>query len=186
MSIPPPTNSQVRVCRCCQETKSLEMFYKQGIYIAAVCSACAATLPEVPASKKRCSRCLEVKELNTFNFVKGKPHSYCRACQRQYRNSRHSSPKRRDENLRRNYGITSSEYEVMLSQQGGVCAACNQPETAIDPYTRQTKKLAVDHCHETGQIRELLCETCNKVLGYIEKDPQRVDMLLQYLRRHSN
>ncbi len=72
----------------------------------------------------------------------------------------------------------------MLAQQGGVCAACNQPETAIDPYTRQIKKLAVDHCHETGQIRELLCETCNKILGNIEKDPQRVDKLLKYLKGH--
>lgn len=186
MNNPLSNNAQVRVCRCCQETKSLEMFFKQGIYIATVCSACVASLPEVPASKKRCSRCLEIKELGAFNFVKGKPHSYCRACQRQYRNGRHSSPKRRDENLRRNYGITSSEYDVMLSQQGGVCAACLQPETAIDPYTRQTKKLAVDHCHETGQIRELLCETCNKILGYIEKEPQRVGLLLEYLKRHSN
>ncbi len=42
----------------------------------------------------------------------------------------------------------------MLFQQGGVCATCRQPETAIDPYTKQTKKLAVNHWHETGQIRQ--------------------------------
>lgn len=186
MSVLPPSSSRGRVCRCCQEEKSLEFFYGQGIYIATICLACAATLPQVPDGKKRCSRCLEVKELDAFNVVKGRPYSYCRICHHQYRNSRHDSPKRRDENLRRNYGITSIEYEVMFSRQRGVCAACKQPETAIDPYTKTAKKLAVDHCHETGQIRELLCETCNKILGYIEKDPQRVAMLQKYLKRHNN
>ncbi len=186
MSISQPIDNQRRLCRCCQETKSAKEFYKQGVYIATVCWACAATLPEVPTTMKRCSRCLEVKELPAFNFVKGKPHSYCRDCQHQYRNSRHDPHKRRDENLRRNYGIASAEYEAMLARQGGVCAACGQPEIATDPYTKQTKNLAVDHCHVTGQIRELLCETCNKILGYIEKDPRRVDLLLEYLKRHNN
>jgi hypothetical protein len=66
----PPNSTQSRVCRCCQEKKGLEFFYSRGIYTATVCLACAATLPEVPDSHKRCSRCLEVKELGAFNFVK--------------------------------------------------------------------------------------------------------------------
>ena len=185
MDILSSNSRQRKICRYCQQEKSLDSFKQQGIYVAAVCLTCTEALPPVPNGMKRCSRCLEIKEISAFNMDRGKPYSYCRTCHRQYKNDRHDSEKRRDENLRRNYGITSEQYELMFLRQGGVCAACRRPETAIAPYTNKIRKLAVDHCHVTGLIRELLCETCNKLLGYLEKDPERVEMVVEYLKRHS-
>lgn len=63
--------------------------------------------------------------------------------------------------LMKQYGLTMAEYEVMLVRQNGVCAICQGP----DPDGRD---LAVDHSHETGRVRGLLCRSCNTMLGFIE------------------
>lgn len=55
------------------------------------------------------------------------------------------------------YGVTSEQYDQMLIGQGGVCAICGQP----DPR----RSLSVDHNHETGEVRGLLCDRCNTGLG---------------------
>jgi hypothetical protein len=74
----------------------------------------------------------------------------------------------------------------MFLTQGGVCAACGQPETTIDPRTKQVKNLQVDHCHETGKVRALLCKECNNALGLLHDDPDRIHLLLQYAEFHQS
>ncbi len=66
------------------------------------------------------------------------------------------------------YGITLLEYEEMLEMQGGVCAVCGEAET-VTTKLGGARLLSVDHCHETGRIRGLLCLRCNAVLGMLEK-----------------
>jgi hypothetical protein len=79
--------------------------------------------------------------------------------------------------------FTRGQYEEMLSKQGGVCAICRRLETAV-AKNGNTIKLAVDHCHETGIIRELLCSSCNKMLGHFDDDPERMERAAEYLREH--
>jgi hypothetical protein len=67
-----------------------------------------------------------------------------------------------------------AEYEEMLERQGGVCAIC-----ALPP--EQDRKLQVDHCHQTGKVRGLLCMKCNKGIGQLNDDPKRVAAALRYL-----
>jgi hypothetical protein len=66
----------------------------------------------------------------------------------------------RKRNYRQSYGITVEQYDVLSSQQNGVCAICGRP-----PVKR---RLAVDHNHTTGQIRGLLCIACNTLVGFWE------------------
>jgi hypothetical protein len=77
---------------------------------------------------------------------------------------------RRDWNLQRRYGIDAQEYDALLKEQGGVCAICKSPPSS--------KRLSVDHDHDTGTVRGLLCVRCNSrvewtqdnyaaVLGYL-------------------
>lgn len=73
----------------------------------------------------------------------------------------------------REYGITLAEYEAMLESQNGVCARCRKPPGAL--------RLAVDHDHETGRVRKLLCGPCNTWLGRLEAHRNRIQEDLMYL-----
>lgn len=72
----------------------------------------------------------------------------------------------------RKYGITEDEYQSLFNKQGGVCAICGGV-----PDTRW-KMLAVDHDHQTGKVRGLLCMVCNTMLGRLEN---RLEVTLKYL-----
>lgn len=86
--------------------------------------------------------------------------------------------KKRDRCLQRLYGITLREYDLMLELQEGGCAICGMtPE-------KNGKRLAVDHDHETGKVRELLCSRCNKTLGTLNDDPELCDLFKWYLQKH--
>ncbi len=61
------------------------------------------------------------------------------------------------------YGITVEQYDAMLRQQNGLCAICGRAPKRF--------RLAVDHDHETGEIRGLLCTRCNLGLGWFRDDP---------------
>lgn len=80
------------------------------------------------------------------------------------------------------YGITLEEYDQMLEDQDGVCAICRCPPT----YERNGKVLAlhVDHDHKTGEVRGLLCHTCNLGLGRFKDNPALLRDAAQYLEKH--
>lgn len=104
------------------------------------------------------------------------------AYQKQYRAA--NLRKAWNSNLQKYYGITADQYERMLEEQGHVCASCEGPETSVDPVTNKIRRLAVDHCHDTGAVRGLLCSSCNTGLGAFK---DRIDLLekgLRYLRKH--
>jgi len=86
----------------------------------------------------------------------------------------HTTRSDRNEYLIRRYGITSTEYEKILTSQGGTCAICGR-----NPRTR---RLAVDHDHRTGKVRGLLCWTCNKKVIGNRNDPAIFDAAAAYLR----
>lgn len=69
----------------------------------------------------------------------------------------------RDTNLRRLYGISLQTYEALLAHQNGVCALCES-----SPETSKGGVLTVDHNHQNGAIRGLLCTKCNLMLAMYE------------------
>lgn len=89
----------------------------------------------------------------------------------------------RDSRLLKNYGISDSEYNKMFDQQNGVCAICGKPETVLEPKTRNIGKLVVDHDHETGRVRGLLCRKCNLGLGALGDSREIVVNALKYLEK---
>ena len=76
--------------------------------------------------------------------------------------------------LKRKYGITLAHYDAMLALQGGVCAICGRKP-------RADIALHVDHDHETGAIRKLLCFPCNNLLGDVKDDPSLLRAAADYL-----
>ena len=81
------------------------------------------------------------------------------------------------------YGITPEQYTEMLVCQGGCCAICGHPETAINVGTNEIQKLAVDHCHITGKVRGLLCQDCNRGISKFHDDIKRLGNAIKYLTR---
>jgi hypothetical protein len=71
----------------------------------------------------------------------------------------------------------------MEAEQGGVCAICSRPETRPD-RSGNPQRLSVDHCHETGQVRGLLCHSCNITLGVARDDPEHLRAMADYVERH--
>ncbi len=100
------------------------------------------------------------------------------------RNYKMSKDAQRHYGLKRYYGISVADYAEMFRKQDGKCAICHKPEIGKDRHGN-IRVLAVDHCHATGAVRELLCYACNSMLGQAKDN---IDVLLagaEYLKKHS-
>jgi hypothetical protein len=159
-------------------------------------------------SEKFCSRCGKVKSADQFG-ARTTPSgsqtlkSYCHPCQKDYqterrrkglkrpswnaekfREDRAKNPDRyRAAAFRREYGIGISEYDRMVVAQGGVCAICGSPPKNVGHGSR---RLVVDHNHETGEVRGLLCGTCNSAIGLLGDDSEVIRAAARYVERRES
>lgn len=74
--------------------------------------------------------------------------------------------------LKKEYGLSLTAHDAMLSQQNGRCKICYE-----------ASPLVVDHCHKTGKVRGLLCEPCNRGLGHFKDEPRRLIAAKMYLEQ---
>lgn len=86
--------------------------------------------------------------------------------------------------LKSRYGLTPEQYRAILDSQDGLCCICRCPETLIDHRTKRPRRLAVDHRHDTGAVRGLLCAKCNKAIGLLKENPRTLLAACDYLLRH--
>jgi hypothetical protein len=70
-----------------------------------------------------------------------------------------------------------------LASQGGVCATCRRPETARDNRYGKRRRLSVDHNHQTGKVRGLLCTRCNHAIGLALERRDILLAMVAYLDR---
>ncbi len=118
---------------------------------------------------KFCAGCGQTKSVEKFYKRRSRPDgfaTYCRTCDIQ---------KTGRSRIKRKYGLAVAEYDDLLLKQHGRCAICKRL-----PYTK--KGLVVDHCHQTGAIRGILCSRCNSALGLLDDDPALLEQALEYLR----
>jgi hypothetical protein len=106
------------------------------------------------------------------------------AADAEYREQAKASARSRDKRAKRNgrlraeFGITADEYDSMLAAQGGVCAICG-----VSAADARGHRLHVDHCHDTGRVRGILCGNCNLGLGKFGDDAARLGRAVDYLVR---
>jgi len=77
------------------------------------------------------------------------------------------------------YGITHDDYNALLKKQGGVCAICGNQETIA--HNGKIVALSIDHDHPTNKVRGLLCGSCNRAIGLMKDDPERLMAAANYL-----
>jgi hypothetical protein len=81
---------------------------------------------------------------------------------------------RRKAEIKKLYGLEMAEYQHMLDAQCYKCAICMKPFC---------KTPHVDHCHETGEVRGLLCFNCNRAIGHLQNDIGIIQNAIAYLQR---
>ncbi len=84
---------------------------------------------------------------------------------------------RREQSLRKNYGIGATEYDAILARQGGGCAICGAGAGSLV----RGEHLHVDHCHDTGKVRGILCTNCNTGIGKFKDNTDRMARAIEYL-----
>ena len=132
---------------------------------------------DVPEGSKWCPDCEQVLDLSAFGRNAGNRcgvNSYCKPCHNaRTRRSKDAVGGERTYHLRRRYGITAEEADVMLADQGGLCGLCRAAPAAH-----------VDHDHATGAVRDLLCFNCNGGLGQFHDDPALLRAAARYVEAH--
>jgi hypothetical protein len=83
----------------------------------------------------------------------------------------------RKSNLKRKYNITPEEFDDMLEVQNNCCAICLEHKSSFDI------SLCQDHCHYTGRNRGILCNNCNRAIGLLGDDLEKLTNAVTYLSR---
>jgi hypothetical protein len=142
--------------------------------------------------KKFCSKCKFLTHIDNFYKQNGRPVSWCKACSKKDALRRYEKDKeawnirsrnwKRAHKLRNKeyyliyaYGITLEDYNKMFEEQQGCCAICGRHQSELK------RALAVDHSHETGKVRGLLCGKCNHALGNVNDDISILLSMIEYL-----
>jgi hypothetical protein len=129
----------------------------------------------------RCTECERLMQLTEqsreYHRIKKRTEQY-RAKSREYLKSVQTTIKYkqqvRESHLKRTYGITLEQHDRMRDDQANGCAICRK--TMDDDC-------AVDHCHTTGKVRGLLCDWCNKLLGFAKDDVSILQAAIDYLKK---
>ncbi len=130
----------------------------------------------------RCKNSCPTQEFGSYYHKvtkKYRPGYLCRACRaRKTADYRKKNPayrqKLRVQQIARKYGLSEVEYQKMSESQNHCCLACGK---------KPDYPLYVDHCHQSGRVRGLLCSGCNSALGMVEDSPNVLRNLAGYLER---
>lgn len=137
---------------------------------------------------QQCSHCLQMLPFDQFHRQRGKPNGYrshCKECRNKTYSENYATEAGRrtaQVNSWRSQGIkdmTIARYEEMVLDQNGRCAICQV--TAEE----NGRRLCVDHDHETGRVRALLCDHCNVGIGRFNDSPEMLEKALRYLQHHT-
>ena len=103
------------------------------------------------------------------------------------RNKPENKRRRKNTELKKLYGITIEQYERIVLEQNNKCAICNKENIKLNHPTHiKQASLVVDHNHETGFIRGLLCYTCNLAVGNLKDNLINAKSLVSYLEKEQN
>jgi len=158
-------------------------------------SGLPSILSVVSEAIKRCPKCEQEKVCSKFGKDKSKKtgfSSYCLDCakanrkinyaknpekEKQKLNKYYSSNKEKFREYSRKalYGVSVEKHKEMQTQQGHMCQICKTHESNLK------RRLFVDHCHETGKVRGLLCQYCNTMLGNAKDNVLILQSAINYL-----
>ncbi len=169
------TGGGVKKCSMCGETKSASEFRKSR----AQCKSCYTALVRKYCEQNREKRSAYCRRYHKKNRAREKAYRI-----EFYRKNKEMIRRRAREATKaamlKKHNITPEQFADMIAEQNGVCSICGNPETQI--RKGRAIKLVLDHCHETGTIRGLLCSRCNLALGAFYDNIDILVSAVSYLR----
>jgi Recombination endonuclease VII len=123
---------------------------------------------------RECTKCHQMKEESEYYVPSATRKQIYRECKK-------CMAERTSRTFRKNrYGMTYEEYQALLDKQLRCCAICKMS------VEQNGRLLAVDHDHSTGQVRQILCDRCNRMLGQVQDDPNILIAAADYLVKHKS
>lgn len=147
-----------KVCRVCEEEKPEEEFYNVKANRDGLCGSCKACCIEWGKSHY----------LKNREKILSKLREKCKTDQHRRRVKSYA--------VQKNFGININDFDEMMKKQNGLCAICGMKEPILG------RSLAIDHCHESGKVRGLLCSKCNRGLGLLQDSEYVLQNAISYLR----
>ena len=141
----------------------------------------------LPIRTKLCARCgsaCPITDFGVSSFETGKRQANCRPCQviveAERQTAERSMPDHnRARRLSRTYDLSRADFAEKLLAQGGKCQICSKVFSA-------EVRVNVDHDHESGATRGLLCTSCNTRLAVVENSPEWILLAIAYLKSHGS
>lgn len=149
--------------------------------------------PEIIVTQKLCNKCNVTKSIDQFFKDSHNADGYMRYCKdckmqsalnwreqnrEQYNQTQKEYHRKHYEKYRLlRYKITPEQWRKMLDEQNGRCKICNN----LPP---EGKDLVTDHNHKTGEVRGLLCYTCNREIVLLEKDEEHLQKAIDYIKNN--
>lgn len=127
---------------------------------------------------KTCVTCGEEKPTDDFYFQRRACKPCVREDQRRFRDSQPDYNHAR--NLQRRYGLSVDEYQTLLANQNFACPICEVEISNTIEY-KGKRPVAVDHNHDTGDVRGILCSMCNLMLGHARENTSILYRAIVYL-----
>lgn len=138
----------------------------------------------------------KTRNRNSTQYYDGVECKVCNTTKRQLHDNRcHECLKRRqdiynmkgrEKNFMQVHGVSYAQRDQMYADQNGLCLICKEAGN-IDLLAKgaSTKgRLFIDHCHDTGKVRGLICNACNIGLGVFKDNPEILEQATVYLRKH--
>ena len=137
---------------------------------------------------KVCTWCKEERELSEFCKNKNSKdglHHHCKTCSRARDKARYQTEARRvskrNSEFKRYYGISEKEVSEMYQAQSGLCKICNTQMEVFSSSEDKRQTFCVDHNHDTGKVRGLLCSDCNRGIGFLKDNSEILRKAAEYL-----
>lgn len=178
-----------RMCNKCEIERAITEFGPSKKYRGGrlpICRSCARARAKVrrdrpkidPGTRKVCRTCSRSRPIDEFgiNIANRDGRTFACAFCRSLAHVPLDPRVRRDRYLRSKYDIGLVEYEAMLIQQDGRCAVCIDPLGGRSPH--------LDHNHQTGKVRGLLCSNCNTAMGLLRENPLVMLSMVRYIANH--
>lgn len=194
---------ETKVCVICHKEKDIEEFARHHTYADGRkpdCKSCSQergakiealrTRVFNPPDKAICNKCNIEKDINEFAKSSDRTRGFrqpCKEClQKKRRDGRKENPKWYEINkkgkLRRKYGITLDEFKEMKIIQNNQCGICG---VSFDEAEFNKNFPNVDHNHETGKTRGILCTQCNSGMGFFNDNIELLEKAINYLKRYN-